>query len=304
MITVKKLVLAIISITLISFVIPASAQQISIGTPAAQTVEVHISEDGKVHVIHIVKQRNQVNQVTLVKGTMKNLKVVDEKGNEPQYANATLGSVLESITLFPRNSDVTIEYDLEDIGLEKIGETWSWYFYYKGSPILVFPEKVDLVFANEKPVKIDEMRGFKCHGCGVNIEYVLDEPIQKKIVQWEDREFIVEIRTLEEISSFSFDQPRRSISFDVNEGSQFVTLTIPLELLWKPYDVYLNEKNILKHEFYSNETHAMLNVKPKTAGTLLIIGYSVVPEFPILIPLFLGLTAVILIQLKYRISLR
>ncbi len=43
MITVKKLVLAIISITLISFVIPASAQQISIGTPAAQTVEVHIS---------------------------------------------------------------------------------------------------------------------------------------------------------------------------------------------------------------------------------------------------------------------
>ena len=300
MITVKKLVLAIISITLISFVIPASAQQISIGTPAPQTVEVQINEDGKVHVTHIVEQRNQVNQVKLVNGTMKNLKVVDEKGNEPQYA--TVGA--ESITLFPRNSDVTIEYDLEDIGLEKIGETWSWYFYYKGSPILIFPEKVDLVFVNEKPVKIDDTRGMRCHGCGVNIEYVLDEPIQKKMVQWEDREFIVEIRTLEEISSFSFDQPRRSISFDVNEGGQFVTLTIPLELLWKPYDVYLNEKNILKHEFYSNETHAMLNVKPKTTGTLLIIGTSVVPEFPILIPLFLGLTAVILIQLKNRTSLR
>ncbi len=304
MINVKKLVLAIISITLISFVIPASAQQISIGTPAAQTVEVHISENGTVHVTHNVIQSNTVNQVTLVNGTMKNLKVIDERGNEPQYANATLGSVLESITLFPRNSDVTIEYDLDDGGLEKIGETWSWYFYYKGSPMLIFPEKVDLVFANEKPVKIDELRGMRCHGCGVIIEYVLDEPIHKKLVQWEDREFIVKIRTLEEISSFSFDQPRRSISFEVNEGNQFVTFIIPLELLWKPYDVYFNGENILKHEFWSNETHAMLNVKPKTTGTLLIIGTSVVPEFPILIPLFLGLTAVILIQLKNRTSLR
>jgi len=300
MITVKKLVLAIISITLISFVIPASAQQISIGTPAAQTVEVNISENGTVHVTHDIKQGSQVNQVTLVNGTHVNLKVIDERGNEPQYA--TVGA--ESITLFPRNSDVTIEYDLDDSGLEKIGETWRWHFLYIGSPILIFPEKVDLVFANQKPVKIDDTRGMRCHGCGVVIEYVLDEPIQKKMVQWEDREFIIEIRTLEEISSFTFDQPRRSISFDVNEGNQFVTLIIPLELLWKPYDVYLNEKNILKHEFYSNETHAMLNVKPKTTGTLLIIGYSVVPEFPILIPLFLGLTAVILIQLKYRTSLR
>ncbi len=300
MINVKKLVLAIISIALISFVIPASAQQVSIGTPASQTVEVEINENGKVHVTHIVKQRNQINQVTLVNGTMKNLKVVDEKGNEPQYA--TIGS--ESITLFPRNSDVTIEYDLEDIGIEKIGETWRWYFYYKGSPVLIFPEKVDLVFANEKPVKIDDMRGMKCHGCGVVIEYVLDEPIQEKIVEWEDREFVVGIRTLEEISSFNFDQPRRSISFDVNEGNQFVTLIIPLELLWKPYDVYFNEKNILKHEFWSNETHAMLNVKPNSTGNLLIIGTSVVPEFPILIPLFVGLTAVILIQLKNRTSLR
>jgi len=303
MITVKKLVLAIISIILISFVIPASAQQISIGTPAAQTVEVQIDENGKVHVTHIVKQGNQVNQVTLVKGTHVNLKVIDEKGNEPQYANVSSGRVLESITLFSRNSDVTIEYDLDDGGLEKIGETWRWHFLYIGSPILIFPEKVDLVFANQKPVKIDDSRGMRCHGCEVVIEYVLDEPIQKKIVQWEDREFIVEIRTLEEISSFSFDQRRGSISFDVNEGNHFITLFIPLELLWKPYDVYLNQENILKHEFWSNETHAMLNVKPKTTGTLLIIGTSVVPEFPILIPLFLGLTAVILIQLKNRTNL-
>ncbi len=116
MINVKKLVLAIISIALISFVIPASAQQVSIGTPASQTVEVEINENGKVHVTHIIEQRNEVNQVTLVNGTMKNLKVVDEHGNEPQYANVTARGVLESITLFPRNSDVTIEYDLERCG--------------------------------------------------------------------------------------------------------------------------------------------------------------------------------------------
>ena len=46
MINVKKLVLAIISLTLISFVIPVSAQQVSVGTPATQTVEVEINENG------------------------------------------------------------------------------------------------------------------------------------------------------------------------------------------------------------------------------------------------------------------
>jgi len=83
-----------------------------------------------------------------------------------------------------------------------------------------------------------------------------------------------------------------------------ITLIIPLELLWSPYDVYLNEEKILKHEFFSNETHSWLNFRPENSGSIEIIGTTVVPEFPILAPLFVGIAIVVALQLKNRLNLR
>ena len=300
MISLKSLVYSIIFLILISFVPQAFAQNIAIGEPAKQTIEISINKQGDVHVIHQVEKTSTMKSVMIVHGTFSDLKVVDSEGNEAQHA--LVSGVNNSITIFPTNEDVTIEYDLEDV-LQKNGEIWSWDFVYIANPIFIFPEEVDLVFANERPVKLDDLRGMRCHGCQVLIEYVLEEPVQKKVIKWEDREFVVQLRTVADISSFTFDQPSRSISFDLNDSNQFVTLAIPLELLWNPYDVYLNEKNILKHEYFKNETHVLLNVKPQNSGTVLIIGTSVVPEFPILMPLFIGLAAVILLQLKSKINL-
>ena len=166
----------------------------------------------------------------------------------------------------------------------------------------IFPENLDLVYANEKPVKIDNLRGMVCHGCNVKLEYVFDEPIHVENVQWEEKNFQVGFRTLAEITSFNFDQPRKAISFDVNEENSFITLFIPLDLLWNPYDVYLDDENILKHEFLNNGTHVWLNIRPETSGQITIIGISAVPEFPIFIPLFLGIAAVLILHQRIRIN--
>ena len=284
----------------ISLIPLAVAQQITIGEPAKQTLEISITDEGNVHVIHFVDKSNSVKQVEFVTGELSNLKIIDDEGNEPQYATVGGGG---SITLFPTKEDVIVEYDLDNV-VKQVNGKWEWNFRYLASTVFMFPENADLIFANKRPVKIDDLRGMRCHGCQALIEYVIDEQRQRQLVKWEDKEFVVGIRTLDEITSFNFDQPRRSISFDVNQGNQFVTLDIPLELLWNPYDVYFNGENILKHEFFKNETHVLLNIFPSTSGTVLIIGTSVVPEFPIFIPLFFGMAIVILLQFRNKFNLR
>ncbi len=278
-----------------------ASQQISIGDPANQTLEISISEDGDVHVIHHVDKSSSIQQVEYVSGKHSNLKITDVEGKEPQYA--FVGAENESITLFPTLNDVIIEYDLDN-ALQHENGKWKWDFRYIATTTFVFPENLDLVFANKRPVNIDDVKGMRCHGCQALIEYVINEPSQRQLIQWEDKEFVIGISTLDEITLFNFNQSKRSLSFDVKEGNHFVTLTIPLKLLWNPYEVYLNDVKILKHEYFTNETHVLLNVEPRTPGTIEIIGTSTIPEFPILIPLSFGMAAVIILQLRNKINLR
>jgi len=91
-----------------------------------------------------------------------------------------------------------------------------------------------LIFVNDRPVRIVNAEGMRCHGCDMFLEYVIDEPIILKEVKWEDQKFLVSIITLDEIDSFNFDQPRRSLSFETTQEDRFITLIIPLELLWNP----------------------------------------------------------------------
>ena len=301
MVKLKKITFTILTIILFSSFPQLFAQQISLGDPANQDLEISITENGEVHVIHNIVKSSKAQQVLFVNGTYSDLKVTDVDGNEPTYSVITSPS--EFITLFPTSKDVIVEYDLEDVLYLKNG-TWRWDFVYLAVTVFYFPEKVDLLFANANPVLIGDNKGMKCHGCQVTIEYVIDEPIFNQIVKWEDEEFVVVFRTLSEINLFTFDQPRRMIIFDINEPDQFVTMFIPLELLWNPYDVYLNDKNINKNRFLVNETHVGISVKPHTSGTIYIIGTSAVPEFPIFIPLFVALTAVIILQFRSKLNLR
>ncbi len=301
MVKLKKITFTILTIVLFSSFPQLFAQQISLGDPANQDLEISITENGEVHVIHNIVKSSKAQQVLFVNGTYSDLKVIDVDGNEPTYSVIT--SPNEFITLFPTSKDVIVEYDLEDILYLKNG-TWRWDFLYLADTVFYFPEKVDLLFANANPVLIGDHKGMKCHGCQVTLQYVFDEPIFNQIVKWEDEEFAVVFRTLSEITLFTFDQPRRMIIFDINEPDQFVTMFIPLELLWNPYDVYLNDKNINKNRFLVNETHVGISVKPHTSGTISIIGTSAVPEFPIFIPLFVALTAVIILQFRSKLNLR
>ena len=290
------MIISIISIT------PQVFAQISLGTPAEHvSIKVTIEENGDVHVVHVVKKNKDKVQVELLPGKVENLQVIDGNRNEIQHA--TSGNSV--ITLFPPEVNFGIEYDLKDVLTLKDGE-WTWNFLYTESENGVefyFPDKVDLVFANDRPVRIVGADGMKCHGCQMILKYIMDEPVIVKEVEWEGQKFQVFFRTLDEVKSFNFDQPTRKLSFENSQKDKFITVIIPLELLWSPYDVYMHEKQIFNHEYYQNSTHGWVNIKPKTVGTIEIIGISAIPEFSLLLPLVLGITTVIALQARNKINL-
>ncbi len=291
----------IISIISIS---PQAFAQISLGTPAEHvSIKVTIEENGDVSVVHVVKKSDVNVQVKLLSGKAENIQVVDGARNEIPHAVSSDNSI---VTLVPPEVNFGVEYELRDALILKDG-VWTWDFLYTDSENGVefyFPDKVDLVYANDRPVRIDDVKGMRCNGCQMkNLEYIIDEPIFVKEVEWEEQKFPVTFRTLDEIKSLNFDQPARKLSFENSQENRFITIVIPLELLWNPYDVYLEGEKITYHSYYQNDTHGWVNIKPETVGTVEIIGISAIPEFSLLLPLVLGIVIVIGLQARNKINL-
>jgi len=303
-----KKIIFIMSVLIVTLLLPLVNAQLSIGQPAIhKLITITLGDQGDVHVIHEINKVRSVVNVETLAGIVSNLNVTDVEGNQVEFGTTGIESVT-GITVFSSQDNVLIEYDLDDFLFFEDG-LWNFDYFNVETTKILFPEDVDLLFVNDRPVLLHDAKGITCYGkslgtaCDASIDYVIDEPTINIDIGWEDKNFLVGMRTLTEISSFNFDQPTKRISFDVNEDNQLITLIIPLELLWSPYEVYLDEEKILKHEFFSNETHSWLNIRPDNSGSIEIIGTTVVPEFPIVAPLFVGIVIVIALQLKNRLNL-
>ena len=281
-------------------IIPVADAQISIGEKAVQkSVEVVIDSDGEVHVKHVVRSSNLPRDLELILGTVSNLSVTNEQGEEKLFS--ILGDN-EGVLIETSKEDSIIEYDLDHV-LSQKDDVWTWSFRYLETTSFIFPEEVDLIFVDERPVYFDEKKGISCHGCEMVLEYSINEPKNFKNVKWEDKEFVVEIRSHSNIDKFIFDQPTKSIIFDISEKNRFVTTIIPLELLWEPYLVYLDDEKIDQNKFNNNGTHVWLSIKPETTGEITIIGTTVIPEFPIIAPLTIGFLMILVVPLMRKFNL-
>lgn len=296
-----KKILSVFVILLLVITIPSTlAQEMTLADKAKQkSIQVEIDEKGKVHVIHTIEKSNIPKQIELIDGIRSNITVHDDEGNEQQHA---IMGENDGVLIFPSSGDVIVEYDLVE-ALEVKGNIWLWNFFYSESTSFIFPDKVDLVFANDRPVYLGEKEGMMCHGCQMKLEYAINEPKIIHNVKWEQKEFIVITKSFAEISNFVFDQPSKSISFNVKPDNGFVTTIIPLKLLWEPYQVYLEDERIFFNKYINNGTHVWLNFRPDTSGDITIIGATVVPEFPIAL-LVLSLSIIAIIPLARKFNLR
>ena len=287
-------VLALISI------IPVANAQISIGEKAAQeSVEVVINSEGNVHVKHVVFSSGLPKDLELIYGTASNISVTNEQNEKLLFTTNQDNRV---VLIQPSNEKSIVEYDLE-YALVQTNNVWTWNFKYLETTSFFFTEEFNTIFVNGRPVNLDEKKGIACHGCQLILEYSINEPRIFENVTWEGKKFVVEIQSHSNISNFVFDQPTKSITFDISKENQFITTIIPLELLWKPYSVFLNNEKVLFHEYINNGTHVWLSMKPETIGEVSIIGTTVIPEFPIIAPLAIGFLMILIIPFTKKFNL-
>ena len=281
-------------------IIPTSNAQLSIGSEADQkSIEVKISSSGEVNVKHVVKPFNLPVNVDLFDGTISDISITNENGDEK---NLTIVGDNDAILIFTSNQNSIVEYNLDDV-LILNDNLWNFKISYPQMVSVIIPEETDRIFVNDLPIQMGDKKGINCHGCFMNLQYYSTIPKILQQIDWKEDSFVVEIITDSEIEKFNFDQSLKSISFQVNDENKFITTIIPLELLWGPYVVFLDDEQIKYNKYTINETYATLDIKPKTSGEITIIGTTVIPEFPIIAPLAIGFLMILVIPLMKKINL-
>jgi len=296
----------IIGIFGIITIIPTVDAQLSFGGKANQSIEMKIDTSQIIHVKHIVSSSNTPVNVNLITGTISNLSITNEEGEriEEKIGMGNDGKGEQNITIFASKQNSIIEYNLED-AFTLNDNMWTTKISYPQKISIYIPEEVDLIFVDNNPIILGEQKGIACHGCNINLQYYSDIlKIITEEVEWEEEKFFVEIMVDSNIEKFNFDQRSKSISFQVNEETKFITITMPSKLLGGPYITLLDDEKILHKKYPNNETHVTLSMKPESTGRINIIGTTVIPEFPIFAPLVIGFLIILTLPLMKKFNLR
>ena len=294
----KKVLVGFFALSLLFFS-PEVFGQESFQEVGQKSVTITINNEGNVKVIHELRNSKDPSQLTFVDGVVSNVKFM-KLGIEESVPEA---EGMKNIVLLPNQGNLIVTYDLNDVLIEK-NSVWTWDFFYPVSTAFIFPEEVDLLFANERPVFLNDKKGIVCHGCQMLLEYSINDLEIFEDIKWEDKEFIVKINSNSNVDRFSFDQPSKSITFNVSEENRFVATIIPLELLWEPYSVFLNDEKIIFQQYFNNGTHVWVSLVPETSGEITIIGTTVVPEFSMMIPLIMGFLVILTLPFMKKFNLR
>ena len=286
-------------------VIPVSHAQLTIGADAEQkSIELKLDTDGTVNVKHVVSYSNMPVTVQLFSGTISNLGVVNEKGeNQSDIGIAYDPQGNQSIVIFPSKHDSIIEYNLENI-IPK-DNLFTIQTSYAETYSVILPDEIEMIFLNDNAIFLENKKGVSLnYGGSATIQYYSNIPKVVKEVQWEENKFNVEIITDSKIDKFNFEQTSKSISFQVNEEDKLITIIMSEELLGGPYLIFLDDEKIKFNKGMRGENHVVLNMKPDVPGEITIIGTTVIPEFSMFIPLVMGFLVVLTVPFMKKFNLR
>ena len=253
-------------------VIPTASAQLSLGIQANQElIEVELNKSGIVNVKHVISASSEPVNLNLFEGVItESIIVTNSNGDEKQFGLVGYGEVLQSITIFPSNSNIIIKYNLEDAST-LYENLWTSRIGYSETFSILFSEKTNLFFLNNNIIELGDKKGISINNGGyVNVEYYSKTPKHVEKVIWKENEFDVQIITDSDIDKFNFDQKSKSISFQINEKNKIVTVTIEKELLEGPHSILLNDEKIKYSKSISKEKYVSLSMKPQAVGEIMI----------------------------------
>jgi predicted DNA binding CopG/RHH family protein len=301
----NKIIFSFIVMFVLITIIPLVDAQLNFGVEANQKeVEMKLSNSEIVKVKHVITSHNEPTSLTLFEGTISNLLVTNEEGEEKQFGLVNDGMGNQSLSIFPSNQDTIVEYDLEDVN-SIYDNMWTLRTEYDKKFAIIFSEEINLIFINNNVIELKNKDGISVNGGGkVNLQYYANIEKTIKKVQWEENEFDIIITSDAKIKNFNFEQPSKSISFEIDSKNKFVTVTMPEIFLGGPYATFLDDEKIEYSKFIDNEKNVSITVKPKTTGQITIIGTTVIPEFSMFIPLIMGFIIILTVPAMRKFSLR
>jgi len=301
-----KKVFVVLIIGMLFSVIPIVDAQLTFGQKADQkSIELFVNKSEIIEVKHVIYPSKMPVTVHLFEGVTQNsieAKNEDGKGKDIGINNDGKGNL--SITIFPTNTQTIIKYNITEQS-SLTDNLWLVKAQYNETYSVLFPEEIKFIFLNNNLIQLENRDGISVNGGGaIKVEYysMIPKSIQK--VQWEENKFDVKIISDLKIERFNFDQESKSISFEINEKDEFVTIGIPQELLWGPYVVMLDDEKILYGKSFENENIVLLYLKPEAVGQITIIGTTVIPEFSMFIPLIMGFMIILTVPLMRKFTLR
>jgi len=301
----QKIISTIIIFSLIT-VIPTVYGQLGLGTEANQkSIEVFIDKSENVNVKHTVYSSNNPANVPVFFGIIEDsLKITNDEGVEIEFGRT--GNDVEGLTgllIFASKENTIIEYSLTDVKTLD-NNLWSLNLEYPKTFSIIINNEINSIFLNNNLIELGNKNGITINGGGsINLQHYANVPITIKEVEWEENKFNVEIISNSEIQKFNFNQEEKSITFQIDDENEFVTITMSEELLGGPYVVLLDNEKI-QYNLVKNESTISLNLKPQSTGQVTIIGTTVIPEFSMFIPLIMGFMIILTVPLMKKFSLR
>jgi predicted DNA binding CopG/RHH family protein len=268
---ISQIYLIVLVLALIT-VIPAASAQLSLGTEANQKlIEVKLNKSEIVNVKHIISASGVPVSVNLFDGVIaESIIVTNSNGDENQFGLVGYGEALESITIFPSESDIIIKYNLEDASTS-YENLWTVRIGYSETFDILFSKEIDMFFLNNTIIQLENKNGITVNGGGnTTIQYYDKIPKIIEEVSWEQNKFDIEIITNSKIDNFNFNQESKSITFDINEKNKFLTISMEEELVGSPYVILLNNEKILYNKSLNKENYVLLSMKPQAVGEITI----------------------------------
>ena len=268
---ISQIYLIVLVLALIT-VIPAASAQLSLGTEANQKlIEVKLNKSEIVNVKHIISASGVPVSVNLFDGVIReSIIVTNSNGDENQFGLVGYGEALESITIFPSESDIIIKYNLEDASTS-YENLWTVRIGYSETFDILFSKEIDMFFFNNTIIQLENKNGITANGGGnAIIQYYDKIPKIIEEVSWEQNKFDIEIITNSKIDNFNFNQESKSITFDINEKNKFLTISMEEELVGSPYVILLNNEKILYNKSLNKENYVLLSMKPQAVGEITI----------------------------------
>ena len=253
-----------------------------------QKIIFEIGKHSDIHIKHVIETGawgdDRPRIIGILPGMQSNLTVEDEDGDKYSFSyDKETFEKSKYIILKQKlgNYDLIVEYDLNDFMKLKKGK-WMKELEYNFDLIIMFEDNVDLIFANSRPVNMNDAKGINCVGCNLVLEFFdNDRKIQKDVLVGGEK-YEIDILTDGEISEWNFvGGGSQILNFNVENEDQLCVWKIPFELLLNPYGVYWTEKDdklldqidkIRKTEFSQDETHVKLLFRTNSEGTISIVG--------------------------------